>query len=139
MESMDSLDNQPSISIGFVETMQLSGGHGGYGIPCRITYTEEVAGSSPVPLTLLPQYMGVSRFCVDSGLGISFAVVSRSIPLSTRISQDVFLVAVHIGRRMFDDRVLSVKRRALSDRFSEFLNREGSLDDLPPMDLRWTG
>ncbi len=38
---------------------------------------------------------------------------------------------------MFDDRVLSVKRRALSDRFSEFLNKEGLLDDLHPKDLRW--
>ena len=38
---------------------------------------------------------------------------------------------------MFDDRVLSVKRRALSDRFSEFLNKEGLLDYLHPKDLRW--
>ncbi len=38
---------------------------------------------------------------------------------------------------MFDDRVLSVKRRALSDRFSEFLNRVGLLEDLHPKDLRW--
>ena len=38
---------------------------------------------------------------------------------------------------MFDDRVLSVKRRALSDRFSEFLNRVGLMEDLHPKDLRW--
>ncbi len=43
MESMDSLGNQPPISCGFVETMQLSVGHGGYGRMFRITYTEEVA------------------------------------------------------------------------------------------------
>jgi hypothetical protein len=51
MESIDSLDNQPSISCGFVETMQLSGRYGGYGRPYGITYTEEGAGSSPVPPT----------------------------------------------------------------------------------------
>ena len=33
-------------------TIQLSGGHGCYGRPYRFTYTEEVAGSSPVPPTL---------------------------------------------------------------------------------------
>ena len=38
---------------------------------------------------------------------------------------------------MFVDRVLSVKRRALSDRFSEFLNRVGLMEDLHPKDLRW--
>jgi hypothetical protein len=53
MESIDSLDNQPSISCGFVETMQLSGGHGGYRRPYGITYTEDGAGSSPVPPTFL--------------------------------------------------------------------------------------
>lgn len=74
---------------------------------------------------------------VDEGGGISFAVDSRSVPLSTRISQDAFLVAVHLGRRMFDNRVLSVKRRALSDRFSEFLSKVGLLEDLHPKDLRW--
>jgi hypothetical protein len=52
MESIDSMDNQPSISCGFVETMQLYVGHGRYGRPYGITYTEEVAGSSPVPPTL---------------------------------------------------------------------------------------
>ncbi len=54
MESIDSLDNQPSISCGFVETMQLSVSHGRYGRPYGITYTEEVAGSSPVPPTMNP-------------------------------------------------------------------------------------
>ena len=53
MESIDSMDNKPSISCGFVETMQLSGDHGGHGRPYGITYTEEVAGSSPVPPTRL--------------------------------------------------------------------------------------
>jgi hypothetical protein len=53
MENIDSMDNQPSISCGFVETMQLDVGHGRYGRPCGITYTEEVAGSSPVPPTRL--------------------------------------------------------------------------------------
>ena len=53
MESIDSMDNKPSISCGFVETMQLSGDHGGYGRPYGLTYTEEVAGSSPVPPTRL--------------------------------------------------------------------------------------
>ncbi len=51
MESIDSLGDQPPISCGFVKTMQLSGGHGCYGRPYRITSTEEVAGSSPVPPT----------------------------------------------------------------------------------------
>ena len=37
---------------------------------------------------------------------------------------------------MFDDRVLSVKRRVLSDRFGEFLNRVGLYEDLQPKDLR---
>ena len=64
-----------------------------------------------------------------------FAVDSWSVPQYTRISQDAFLVAVHIGRRMFDDRVLSVKRRVLSDRFGEFLNRVGLYEDLQPKDL----
>jgi hypothetical protein len=36
---------------------------------------------------------------------------------------------------MFDDRVLSVKRRVLSDRFGEFLNRVGLYEDLQPKDL----
>ncbi len=53
MESIDSVDNQPPISCGFVETMQLDVGHGRYGRPYGITYTEEVAGSSPVPPTRL--------------------------------------------------------------------------------------
>jgi hypothetical protein len=53
MESTDSMDNQTSISCGNVETMQLSGRYGGYGRPYGITYTEEVAGSSPVPPTFL--------------------------------------------------------------------------------------
>ena len=53
MDSIDSLDNQPSISCGFVENMQLYVGHGRYGRSYGITYTEEVAGSSPVPPTLL--------------------------------------------------------------------------------------
>ena len=65
-----------------------------------------------------------------------FAVDSWSVPLYTRISQDASLVAVHIGRRMFDDRVLSVKRRVLSDRFGEFLNRGRLYEDLQPKDLR---
>ncbi len=38
---------------------------------------------------------------------------------------------------MFIDRVLSVQRRALSDRFCEFLNRVGLMEDLHPKDLRW--
>lgn len=74
---------------------------------------------------------------VDEGGGISFAVDSRSVPLSTRISQEAFLVAVHIGRRRLDDQVLAVKRRALSDRFGELLNRVGLYEDLHPKDLRW--
>ena len=53
MESIDSLDNKPSISCGFVETMQLYVGHGRYGRLYGITYTEEGAGSSPVPPTRL--------------------------------------------------------------------------------------
>jgi hypothetical protein len=52
MESIDSLDNQPPISCGFVETMQLYVGHGRNGRPYGITYTEDGAGSSPVPPTL---------------------------------------------------------------------------------------
>jgi hypothetical protein len=51
MESMDNLGDQPPISCGFVETIQLSAGLGGYRKPCRITYTEEVTGSSPAPPT----------------------------------------------------------------------------------------
>jgi len=74
---------------------------------------------------------------VDEGGGISFVVDSRSVPLSTRISQEAFLVAVHIGRRRLDDQVLAVKRRALSDRFGEFLNRVGLYENLHPKDLRW--
>jgi len=74
---------------------------------------------------------------VDEDGSISFAIDSRNIPLSSRISQDAFLVAVHIGRRRLDDQVLAVKRRALSDRFGEFLNRVGLYEDLHPKDLRW--
>ena len=58
MESIDSLDNQPPISFGFVETMQLYVGHGRYGRLYGITYTEEVAGSSPVPHIMNPQLRG---------------------------------------------------------------------------------
>jgi hypothetical protein len=61
MESTDSMDNQPSISCGFVETMQLYVGHGGYGRPYGITYTEDGAGSSPVPPTILKPPKG--GFC----------------------------------------------------------------------------
>jgi hypothetical protein len=63
-----------------------------------------------------------------------FAVDSWSVPQYTRISQDAFLVAVHIGRRMFDDRVLSVKRRVMSD--GEYMNWVGLYEDLQPKDLR---
>ena len=74
---------------------------------------------------------------VDERGGISFVVDSWSVPLSTRISHEAFLVAVHIGRRRLDDQVLAVKRRALSDRFGEFLNRVGLFEDLHSKDLRW--
>jgi hypothetical protein len=43
MESMGSLDNQPSISCGFVETMQLPGGYDTLWKTLCFTYTEEVA------------------------------------------------------------------------------------------------
>jgi len=74
---------------------------------------------------------------VDDAGSISFSVEGRSVPLSSRIEQDAFQVAVHLGRRMSAERVLGVKRRALSDRFRAFLNGVGELDDLHLKDLRW--
>jgi hypothetical protein len=65
MESVDSLDNQLPISCWVVEIMQLSRGHGGYRRLHGITYTEEVAGSSPVPPTINPPPLGI---CFTSGL-----------------------------------------------------------------------
>ena len=52
MENMESLGDLPPISCGFVEELQLSVSHGTLWKTLYITYTEEVAGSSPVPPTL---------------------------------------------------------------------------------------
>jgi site-specific recombinase XerD len=74
---------------------------------------------------------------VDEAGNLSIAVKDRIIPLSSRISQDAFLVAVHLGRGSLEDTVLSVKRRALSNRFRAFLKRVVLPEGLHPRDLRW--
>lgn len=73
---------------------------------------------------------------IDEAGSHSFAVEGRSVPLSSRIEQDAFQVAVHLGRRMSAERVLGVKRRALSDRFRAFLRGVGGMDTLQLKDLR---
>jgi len=58
--------------------MQLSGRYGGYGRPHGITYTEEVAGSSPVPPT-------VAKLC------FAYRRMGNIIPFSIYLMEHVSL------------------------------------------------
>jgi len=60
MDLMDSVDILTSIYGGWIDMVPSYIGGRLYGLPSDNSYTEEVAGSSPVPPTLLPPGMGVS-------------------------------------------------------------------------------
>ena len=59
MDLMDSVDILTSIYGGWIDMVPSYIGGRLYGLPSDNSYTEEVAGSSPVPPTLLPPGMGV--------------------------------------------------------------------------------